>query len=100
MNNSITLEVLQSDRSKIAYFEKWMGPHVFSYLCNVSEPQIFEVQKGISFCWFSPTTTIQEQYDYLLKQKITIDSVLPNSIQLAWYIQQNYEEPVMQAEAG
>lgn len=95
----LSLEILQSNRSKIDLFEKWIGPHVFSYLTGVSLPQVVEKQKGISFCWFSPNTTLSEQFDHLLKQKLDIDSILFNSSQLAWYIHQNYDEHKIEEDA-
>lgn len=89
--DTISLQVLQTNRSAVDYFEKWLGPNVFSYLCKVQVPQVLELQKGVSFCWFAPSTTIQKQYKYLLQQNLDINSVLLNSSQLAWFIEQNYD---------
>ncbi|MFB6467399.1 helix-turn-helix domain-containing protein [Cytobacillus sp. Hz8] len=100
VEDSLKLELLQSDRGKIDLFEKWIGPHVFSNLCNLTVPQVLEPQRGVSFCWFSPSITIQNQYQYLLNQNLDIDSVLLNSSQLAWFIQQNYEDPEIEYDAG
>lgn len=86
--DSLTLELLQNDRSKFELFEKWNGPHVYSNLCEIMIPQVIEPQRGVSFTWFSPNVTLDGQYKKLLQQKeVSMDSVLFNSGHLAWYIQ-------------
>ncbi|WP_419882350.1 hypothetical protein ACN6MY_00520 [Peribacillus sp. B-H-3] len=88
LKNSLTLELLQDNRSKIDSFEEVIGPHVFSKLCDISIPQVTENQRGVSFTWFSPTTTVENQYQFLLQQKnLDIECILFNSVQLAWYTQ-------------
>lgn len=99
-NHSLTLKVLQSDRSKIELFEKWVGPHVYSNLCELRVPQVLEPQRGISFCWFSPSITMKEQYNDLVQQNLDMDSVLVNSSQFAWFIQQNDQKPETEYDAG
>lgn len=90
--DAITLSLLQNDRSKIEIFEKWIGPHVCSYICDIDVPQVTETQRGVSFTWFSPSATISQQYTHLLQQEeVDLDCVLFNSGQLAWYIQTQAE---------
>lgn len=92
LEKSISLELLQNDRSKIEMFEKWIGPHVFSNLCDVSIPQVMEAQRGVSFTWFSPSLALAEQHNYLLRQnELDLERVLFNSGQLAWHIQTQSE---------
>jgi hypothetical protein len=85
----LQLELLHHDRTKIGFFEKWIGPHVFSNLCEIMIPQVTEPQRGMSFYWFSPHVTIQQQLHFLLQQNPTMDSILINSAQLAWFTRQN-----------
>ena len=99
-NHSLTLKVLQSDRSKIELFEKWLGPHVYSNLCELRVPQVLEPQRGASFCWFSPSMTMKEQYNDLVQQNLDMDSVLVNSSQFAWFIQQNDQKLETEYDAG
>lgn len=88
LKNLLILELLQNDRDKIGLFEKWMGPHVYTNLCEVMVPQVTEIQRGVSFTWFSPNMTLEEQRKYLLTQKETkIDSIYFNDARLAWHVQ-------------
>jgi transcriptional regulator with XRE-family HTH domain len=94
-NEVLTLKLLQSTRNKIELFEKWIGPHSLSYICELDIPQVSEPQKGVFFVWFSPNVMLANQLGFIVEKKLEHDSVLFNSTQLAWFVQQNYPENEM-----
>lgn len=53
-------------------------------IAHVTEPQ-----RDMSFYWFSPHVTTQQQLHFLLQQNLTMDSILINYAQLVWFARQN-----------
>ncbi|UZJ79567.1 helix-turn-helix domain-containing protein [Fictibacillus sp. KU28468] len=90
-NHILTLELPKKHRDKIDLFERWVGPHDYSFACDLDVPHLIEKQAGAVYTWFSPQTTLQQQFEHICNSKVSLNDVLPNSSQLAWFIQQNSE---------
>ena len=86
VDHVLSLTLLQQDRKFIDTFENWLGPNSFSYIKNVTVPQLVELQKGVIFHWFDPDHPLSLQAKYIFSLDVDLENVLFSSTQLSWYI--------------
>nr|WP_231620660.1 helix-turn-helix transcriptional regulator [Fictibacillus sp. 7GRE50] len=88
---TITLELPYEYKDYLPLFEDSIGPHDFILSVEENTPYLFKQRDCIQFTWFSPVTSLQQQFDILYNSNVNYRDIVSNSLKLEWYIQQKLE---------